>query len=296
MKMNAEQDVEESKESQGPPEAKVNKELDQALKKGSIKQAATKEEKEREAAFAIGNPKGKKGKKNVAPKEDKQIDFKLLKQFNNLKISAPLNEEDFEKTYEDLKELKEALIYWGKIIQRQNKIKFIRSAKKISTEEEYIKDAEDEEKFIENEKQKFTGDDVSETTSLKLDKLKIAQVIDRENKTKASEWEHPDDEDDEEDEDSVFRADDVVEDEEGQMHISKPTRGGRGGKAKGGRRGDAEGDDTVVPTDGYYKKPKVAKRPNAQKFSEIMQNDNAFPSLEGEEDDDEDETPAGEDN
>lgn len=97
-----------------------------------------------------------------------------------MKISAPLNEEDFEKTHEDLKELKEALMYWGKIIQRQNKIKFIRSAKKISTEEEYVKDAEDEEKFIENEKQKFTGDDVSETTSLKLDKLKIAQVIDRE--------------------------------------------------------------------------------------------------------------------
>jgi len=35
-----------------------------------------------------------------------------------LKISAPLNDDDFEKTQEDLKELKEALIYWGKIIQR----------------------------------------------------------------------------------------------------------------------------------------------------------------------------------
>jgi len=120
--------------------------------------------------------KGRKGKKNVggATKEDKTIDFKLLKQFNNLKISAPLNDEDFEKTIDDLKELKDALSYWGKIIQRQNKIKYIRSAKKISNEEEYMKDAEEEEKFIENEKQKFEGDDVSEKTSLKLDKLKIA--------------------------------------------------------------------------------------------------------------------------
>jgi hypothetical protein len=55
-----------------------------------------------------------------------------------LKISAPLNDEDFEKTEQDLNELREALIYWGKIIQRQNKIKFIRGAKRICEEEEFI--------------------------------------------------------------------------------------------------------------------------------------------------------------
>lgn len=54
---------------------------------------------------------------------------------------------------------------------------------------------------------------------MKLDKLKIAQVIDRENKTKASEWDHPDEEDDDSGEEGVFRADDIVEDEEGEMHI-----------------------------------------------------------------------------
>ena len=209
-----------------------------------------------------------------------------------MKISAPLNDEDFEKTYEDLKELKEALIYWGKIIQRQNKIKYIRSAKKISNEEEYMKDAEDEEKFIENEKQKFEGDDVSEKTTLKLDKLKIAQVIDRENKTKASDWEHPDDdEEDDESDENVFRPDDVEEDEDGQMHI-RPKKGGRGGGL--GARG---GDDTVVPKGDYYKKPKAAKRPTQAKFSEIMKNDTAFPSLENEDEEDAeadyDETPEG---
>jgi len=48
MKNNEEREIEEAKEGEGPAEAKVNKELDQALKKGSIKLAATKEEKEKE--------------------------------------------------------------------------------------------------------------------------------------------------------------------------------------------------------------------------------------------------------
>ena len=91
-----------------------------------------------------------------------------------MKISAPLNEEDYEKTQQDLQELRQALIYWGKIIQRQNKIKFIRAAKKISSEEQFAQQAAEEEKFIENEKLKFEGDDVAEKTNLKLDKLKIA--------------------------------------------------------------------------------------------------------------------------
>jgi len=37
-----------------------------------------------------------------------------------------------------------------------------------------LAEAEKEEKFIENEKSKFEGDDVSEKTNLSLDKLKIA--------------------------------------------------------------------------------------------------------------------------
>jgi len=154
-----------------------------------------------------------------------------------LKISAPLNEEDYTKTQEDLKELREALVYWGKIIQRQNKIKFIRSNKRIRDEEDFIQQAKDEEKFIENEKEKFNGDNVAAKTSLKLDKLKIAQEIDKQNKEKASNWEHPDDEDDSEEE-GVFRADDVVEDEDGQMQIDRGDR--RRGKGGGtGEEGDA---------------------------------------------------------
>jgi len=167
----------------------------------------------------------------------------LIKNFNNLKISAPLNEEDFEKTKQDLNELRDALIYWGKIIQRQNKIKFIRSAKRIANEEEFVNQAVEEEKFIENEKLKFEGDDVAEKTHLKLDKLKIAQVIDRENKNKSSKWEHPEDSDESEEE-GVFRADDVVEDEDGQMVVenrgNKRGRGKRGGAGVAGEEGDEQ--------------------------------------------------------
>jgi len=85
------------------------------------------------------------------------------------------------------------------------------------------------------------------------------------------------------------------------MHISKPKRGGRGGRGRGGRGADgdrAEGnDDIAVAEDGYKKKSKAAKKPAAKKFSEIMKNDtNAFPAREGEDDDEEEPTPAGEDN
>jgi len=108
------------------------------------------------------------------------MDFSMIRRFNAVKIKAPLNEEDLEKTMKDLNELKEALIYWGKIIQRQSKIKFIRKAKKISQIEEFTQQAEEEEKFIFNEKQKFDSDEAAQKTHLNLDKLKIAQQIDKE--------------------------------------------------------------------------------------------------------------------
>jgi len=98
-----------------------------------------------------------------------------------LKISAPLNNEDYERTIKDLDELREALIYWGKITQRQNKIKFIRGAKNISSMEEYQKIADTEEQYVLDQKQLFTGDANTENKStINTDKLKTAQIIDRE--------------------------------------------------------------------------------------------------------------------
>lgn len=81
---------------------------------------------------------GRKQKKNRDGGQDGTIDFALIKKFNNLKIKPPINDEDYEKTISDLNELRDALIYWGKIISRQNKIKFIRNARKISAIDEYI--------------------------------------------------------------------------------------------------------------------------------------------------------------
>lgn len=51
MKNNAEKEIEETKEEEGPAEAKANKELDNALKKGSIQLAQSKQDKEKEGMF-----------------------------------------------------------------------------------------------------------------------------------------------------------------------------------------------------------------------------------------------------
>jgi hypothetical protein len=235
-----EEKAEEKKEAQ----KNIKSELEKALQKGSIQLAPSKEEKLAQMQSAVGSKgKGKKKNKTNAAVDNGTIDFVLIKKFNNLKINAPINDSDFEKTIKDLDELKEALIYWGKIIQRQNKIKFIRNARKISSIDEYVEQAVFEEKYIENEKSKFDGEDVAEKTTLSLDKLKIAQVIDRENRTKRV-WV---DEEDEEESDGEEQASDEEEArpaKKGQADLfgdDKPS------KKKGGKRkmSDADEEDTA---------------------------------------------------
>ena len=104
----------------------------------------------------------------------------MIKKFNKLKISAPLNEEDYERTVKDLDELKDALLYWGKIILRQNKISFIKGSRKLADLEEFQAQAAAEEQFINAEKQKFDDEDAEQKTKLNLMKLKLAQTIERE--------------------------------------------------------------------------------------------------------------------
>lgn len=115
--------------------------------------------------------------------------------------------------------------------------------------------AEFEEKYIENEKSKFDGDAVQ--SDLSLDKLKIAQIIDRENRVKRA-WN--------EEEDDAEDSNEGSDDEE-----QKP------------KKKEAA--------------PRQTQRPNAQKFKDIMKADDAFPTLENqftEDDDDLGETPTGE--
>lgn len=105
--------------------------------------------------------KGKKGNKRGGEgnANENQIDFQIIKKFNALKLSVPMQSEDYIKTIEQLDQLRDALVYWGKIMQRQTKIKFIRNTIKLVLEDEFIKQAEDDEKFIEQEKEKYQGDD-----------------------------------------------------------------------------------------------------------------------------------------
>jgi len=204
--------------------------------------APTKSEKEQSVLVAASwIKKGKKSKKNNMEGEG-QIEFSVVKKFNNLKISLPMNDEDYEKTIKDLAELKDALIYWGKIIQRQSKIKYIRNSRKLNSDETFAEQATEEEKYIENEKAKYSSEDTTQH-SLNPDKLKIAQVIDRESRINKA-W----NDEEEEDEDAVFGN---------EKEGTEPRE----------RKPKAEG-------------PKQAKRPNAQKFSEIMKADDAFPTLE----------------
>jgi len=124
----------------------ITVELQKALVKGSIMQAPSRDEKNNltNQFSKLKSNKGKKSKKASTFEPEGSIDFIMIKKFNALKLSAPLEGQDFEKTIQDLDELKEALIYWGKIIQRQNKIKYIRNARKISSNEEYKKAADEE--------------------------------------------------------------------------------------------------------------------------------------------------------
>lgn len=86
----------------------------------------------------------------------------MIKKFTELKLSVPSSLEDYKKTLGELDDLRDALIYWGKIIQRQNKIKFIRGTNKLKLIAEYEAMVNDELAYIANEKQKFQSEEESE--------------------------------------------------------------------------------------------------------------------------------------
>ena len=106
-------------------------------------------------------------------------------------------------------------------------------------------------------------------------------------------WKQEDDYDDEEDgddDDPVYTADDLENGAKKPTYRPadegrRPERGGRGG-GRGRNTGVRVGgnrvnqDGSVIPEGNYYKKPKASQRPNAQKFSEIMKADGAFPELD----------------
>ena len=95
-----------------------------------------------------------------------------------MKISAPTKDEEFPARAKELQELKDALIYWGKIIERQNKIKFIRNSHRLQALEEFKAIANDEMQYINQEKEKVLSE--NSDIGINFEMLKTAQAIDRE--------------------------------------------------------------------------------------------------------------------
>jgi len=188
----------EAQQTAGPGAA--GGELAKQLEKGALQLAPSKSEKEQSSQFEqLKSKKGKKAKKRTGAEgqKDGATDFVLIRRFNSLKLTPPLDDEGLEGAVRDLDELRAALVYWGGIILRQNKIRFIKASKRLGGEEEFTKQAEEEEAFIAAEKQKFDDDDAEQKTKLSLQKLKIAQVLDREARMSKA-WEQEDDDEDEE--------------------------------------------------------------------------------------------------
>ena len=84
--------------------------------------APTKESRDA-PGMGASKGKGKKGKKNASAAAGAdtagQIDFAMINRFSILKIAPPMGSDDsFDNTITTLQELREALIYWGKILQR----------------------------------------------------------------------------------------------------------------------------------------------------------------------------------
>lgn len=193
-----------------------------AVAKGSVELAPTKESRDASGFGSLKTNKGKKGKKNNAgagADAGGQVDFAMIKQFTSLKVSPPLGDDSYETTVAALKELSDALDYWGKILQRQKKIRHIRTSRKLKSLEEYNKMADQEEEWLKNEKQKIEDaeDDIDCTgKKISLAKIKVAQTIDKEMRLKSLWKEEDDGEDDEDesDEDRGFTAEDFGDEED----------------------------------------------------------------------------------
>jgi hypothetical protein len=135
-----------------------------------------------------------------------------------LKVSPPLGDDSHEPTLKTLKSLSDALVYWGKILQRQKKIRHIRTSRKLKSLEEYNKMADQEEEWLKNEKQKIEVAEKDEIecsgTNISLAKIKIAQEIDKEMRLKSLWQEEEEDEgEDDSDDDRGFNVDDFGDEE-----------------------------------------------------------------------------------
>lgn len=207
--LNMKPDGEEEEEKKMPEKTGrkgMSSELESALKKGTL--LAAPEKNERDGMDNIMNvlkkdKKGGRARKTAADTEQQSgvPDFATIKKFSTLKLIAPTKQEDFEKTLKELGQLKDALCYWGNIMYRLNKIKFIQNSKRLQEVDEYKQMEKDEQSYVLSEKAKFEDEQAFEKTGISPDMLKIAQQIDKEViRAKAFEREDSDEEDSDESE------------------------------------------------------------------------------------------------
>lgn len=135
-------------------------------------------------------------------------------------------------------------------------------------EEEYQNQCKEEEAFIDQEKSKYSGES-TEGHEVDAEKLKVAQIIYREN-TMRQAWTAEDDGDDYQssDDDRGFGADDAG-DEENPLNTEQTPADDRDRRPRPKREN----------------KPKQTQRPNKESFKKIMGTAEAFPTLENDDDD-----------
>jgi len=109
-----EDDKKDTEEKEETKKSSGKSDLDKQLAKGSIQLA----QKKGAEVFQGLMKKGKKGKKGGDQQNagENNIDFQIIKKFNSLKLTVPMKEEDYTKSIEELNQMRDALVYWGKII------------------------------------------------------------------------------------------------------------------------------------------------------------------------------------
>lgn len=95
-------------------------------------------------------------------------------------MSPPTSDADYPKCKEQLLGLRAALVYWGKIIQRQDMLKLIRESPNLMANEEHKARYDSEIAFLKQEKEKFVDEEAAKKTDINYDMLKIAQGIAKE--------------------------------------------------------------------------------------------------------------------
>lgn len=267
---------EETKVGQAAEETKAGQknEFSSKLQKGAIVAAPTKEQRLAETALPQKGKKkgGRREKKNQGDdKTEGALDFSTVKKFGALKLAPPMTTEEYEKSLKDLDVLRKAVVYWGKIQQRIRKVKFIRDSRKIFSEDEYKNQCEEEEKFIDAEKTKYSGES-TEGHEVDAERLKVAQIIHRETTMKQA-WNAEDDGDDYQSSDGGgFGADDAGDEENPLVDENRPKQ--------------EDGEERKRPAK-KRNETKTTQRPNKESFKKIMGQAEAFPTLENDFEDDE---------